>query len=33
MSEENCVSRGLQEARLLKEIEQQAQKEHRPVFQ
>jgi hypothetical protein len=32
LSEENCVSRGLQEARLLKEIAQQAQKEHRPEF-
>jgi len=32
MSEENCVSRGKQEARLLKQIEQQAQKEHRPQF-
>jgi hypothetical protein len=32
MSEENCVSRGRAEARLLKQIEQQAQKEHRPEF-
>jgi hypothetical protein len=32
MSEENCVSRGRQEARLFKEIEQQALKEHRPEF-
>jgi hypothetical protein len=32
MREENCASRGRQEARLLKQIEQQAQKEHRPEF-
>ena len=32
MKEENCVSRGKQEARLLKQIAQQAQKEHRPQF-
>lgn len=32
MSAENCVSRGVQEARLLKQIEEQARKEHRPEF-
>jgi hypothetical protein len=32
MSDENCVSRGTEEARLFKEIEAQAQKEHRPEF-
>jgi hypothetical protein len=32
MSAVNCVSTGGQEARLLKEIKQQAQKEHRPEF-
>jgi hypothetical protein len=30
--EENCVSRGVQEERLLKQIEQQARTEHRPEF-
>jgi hypothetical protein len=32
MSAENCVSTGMQEARLLKQIEEQARKEHRPEF-
>jgi hypothetical protein len=32
MSGENCVSRGVQEARLLKQIAVQARKEHRPEF-
>jgi hypothetical protein len=32
MSAENCVSTGAQEARLLKQIEEQAHKEHRPEF-
>ncbi len=32
MSGENCVSRGVQEARLLKQIADQAHKEHRPEF-
>jgi hypothetical protein len=32
MSDENCVSRGTEEARLFKEIEEQAHKEHRPEF-
>ena len=32
MSDENCLSRGTQEARLFKEIKQQAQREHRPEF-
>lgn len=32
ISDENCVSRGTQEAQLYKEIEAQAQKEHRPEF-
>jgi len=32
MSAENCVSRGVQETRLLKQIEEQAHKEHRPEF-
>lgn len=32
MSETNCVSRGLQEARLLHEIAEQARTEHRPEF-
>jgi hypothetical protein len=32
MSEENCVSRGRQEARLLKQIELQSHREHRPQF-
>jgi hypothetical protein len=32
MSAENCVSTGAQEARVLKQIEEQARKEHRPEF-
>lgn len=32
MSAENCVSTGAQEAHLLKQIEEQAHKEHRPEF-
>lgn len=32
VSEENCVSRGVQEARLLKQIAEQARREHRPEF-
>ncbi len=32
MSAENCVSTGAQEARLLKQIKEQASKEHRPQF-
>jgi hypothetical protein len=32
MSAQNCVSTGLQEARLFKQIEEQAHKEHRPEF-
>jgi hypothetical protein len=32
MSAENCVSTGAQEAHLLKQIEEQARKEHRPEF-
>ncbi len=32
MRDENCLSRGTQEARLFKEIEAQAHKEHRPEF-
>jgi hypothetical protein len=32
MSAENCVSTGVQEARLLKQIKEQAGKEHRPEF-
>jgi hypothetical protein len=32
MSDENCISRGTKEARLFKEIEEQAHKEHRPEF-
>jgi hypothetical protein len=32
MSSENCVSTGQQEARLLKQIEEQSHKEHRPTF-
>jgi len=32
MSAENCVSTGTQEARLLKQIEEQSHKEHRPEF-
>jgi hypothetical protein len=32
LSDENCVSLGTVEARLLKQIEQQAHKEHRPQF-
>ena len=32
MSAENCVSTGLQETRLLKQIKEQAHKEHRPEF-
>ena len=31
VSDEQCVSRGIQEARLLKEISQQAAQEHRPI--
>jgi hypothetical protein len=32
IKEENCVSRGKQEARLLRQIKRQAQAEHRPQF-